>query len=245
LQLLEILPATAPDITIVHAGTRQIYGRPRYVPVDEDHPLRPADVNGVNKMAGEAYHLLFRDVYGIKSRSLRLTNIYGPGMRIKDARQNFVGIWLRRRSSASRSRCGAASSAATSSTSTTPSRLPVRRDQSGNRGAGAQCRRRCAVQPRGARRKLVRVNGGGHYENREFPVERKRIDIGDFITDDRPLPGVNRWKPRVALGRWARPFARLLPGAIIALYWSLRADGRSAKNAFVTTLRMLLTLTRY
>ena len=86
----------APEITIVHAGTRQIYGRPHYLPVDEAHPLRPADVNGVNKMAGEAYHLLFHDVYGLNTRSLRLTNVYGPGMRIKDARQNFLGIWLRR-----------------------------------------------------------------------------------------------------------------------------------------------------
>src|ERR1700752_3994678 len=96
LQLLEACRAVNPGITIVHAGTRQIYGRPQYLPVDERHPLRPVDVNGVNKMAGEAYHLLFRDVYGIKTRSLRLTNIYGPGMRIKDARQTFLGIWLRR-----------------------------------------------------------------------------------------------------------------------------------------------------
>src|SRR5436309_3603640 len=96
LQLLELCRAIAPDIAIVHAGTRQIYGRPQYLPVDEAHPLRPADVNGVNKMAGEAYHLLFHDVYGLNTRSLRLTNVYGPGMRIKDARQNFLGIWLRR-----------------------------------------------------------------------------------------------------------------------------------------------------
>src|SRR5207249_9063999 len=96
LQLLELCRAVAPDIAIVHAGTRQIYGRPQYLPVDEAHPLRPADVNGVNKMAGEAYHLLFHDVYGLNTRSLRLTNVYGPGMRIRDARQNFLGIWLRR-----------------------------------------------------------------------------------------------------------------------------------------------------
>jgi nucleoside-diphosphate-sugar epimerase len=83
-------------IAIVHAGTRQIYGRPEYRPVDGRHSLRPVDVNGVNKMAGEAYHLLYRDVYGIKTRSLRLTNVYGPGMRIRDARQTFLGIWLRR-----------------------------------------------------------------------------------------------------------------------------------------------------
>jgi UDP-glucose 4-epimerase len=96
LQLLEACRAVNPGIAIVHAGTRQIYGRPEYLPVDERHPLRPVDVNGVNKMAGEAYHLLYRDVYGIKTRSLRLTNVYGPGMRIKDARQTFLGIWLRR-----------------------------------------------------------------------------------------------------------------------------------------------------
>jgi UDP-glucose 4-epimerase len=96
LQLLEACRAANPGIAIVHAGTRQIYGRPDYLPVDERHPLRPVDVNGVNKMAGEAYHLLYRDVYRVKTRSLRLTNVYGPGMRIKDARQTFIGIWLRR-----------------------------------------------------------------------------------------------------------------------------------------------------
>src|SRR5262249_15147100 len=96
LQLLELCRAVAPAVTIVHAGTRQIYGRPLRLPVDEEHKLRPVDVNGVNKMAGEAYHLLFHDVYGINTRSLRLTNVYGAGMRIKDARQNFLGIWLRR-----------------------------------------------------------------------------------------------------------------------------------------------------
>src|SRR5260370_28434312 len=96
LQLLELCRAVVPAVTIVHSRTRQIYGRPRYLPVDEEHPLRPADVNGGNKMAGEAHHLLFHDAYGINTRSLRLTNVYGQGMRIKDARQNFLGIWLRR-----------------------------------------------------------------------------------------------------------------------------------------------------
>src|SRR5207237_10246646 len=81
LQLLEACRAVNPGIAIVHAGTRQIYGRPEYLPVDESHPLRPVDVNGVNKMAGEASHLLYRYVYGIKTRSLRLTNVYLTGLR--------------------------------------------------------------------------------------------------------------------------------------------------------------------
>jgi UDP-glucose 4-epimerase len=95
LTLLEACRAVCPGVTVVFASTRQIYGRPQYLPVDERHPLHPVDVNGVNKMAGEAYHILYHDVYGIKATALRLTNTYGPRMRIKDARQTFVGVWLR------------------------------------------------------------------------------------------------------------------------------------------------------
>ncbi len=95
LALLEACRAVCSAASIVFASTRQIYGRPHYLPVDEKHPLHPVDVNGVNKMAGEAYHILYHDVYGLKATALRLTNTYGPRMRIKDARQTFVGVWLR------------------------------------------------------------------------------------------------------------------------------------------------------
>ena len=53
-------------------------------------------VNGINKLAGEWYHILYNNVYGIRACALRLTNTYGPGMRVKDARQTFLGIWVRR-----------------------------------------------------------------------------------------------------------------------------------------------------
>src|SRR5690348_11445536 len=66
LTLLEACRQVAPDINVVFASTRQIYGRPQYLPVDERHPIHPVDVNGVNKMAGEAYHILYHDVYGIR-----------------------------------------------------------------------------------------------------------------------------------------------------------------------------------
>ena len=200
LQLLELCREVAPAVTIVHAGTRQIYGRPRYLPVDEDHPLRPPDVNGVNKMAGEAYHLMFHDVYGLDTRSLRLTNVYGPGMRIKDARQNFLGIWLRR----------------------------VLEDQAFEVWGGEQRRELlyvedaveaflcAALTPDTAglaynvggdtpytllalAESLVRINGGGRFERREFPAERKRIDIGDFVTDDRRFRNLTGWAPRIGL----------------------------------------------
>ena len=95
LSLLEAVREVCPDAVVVFASTRQIYGRPHYLPVDESHPIRPVDVNGVNKVAGEQFHLLYHDVYGVRTTALRLTNTYGPGMRIKDARQTFLGIWIR------------------------------------------------------------------------------------------------------------------------------------------------------
>ena len=95
LSILEACRKTNPGIKIVFASTRQIYGKPDYLPVDEKHPIRPVDVNGINKMAGEWYHLLYNNVYGIRACALRLTNTYGPAMRVKDARQTFLGIWIR------------------------------------------------------------------------------------------------------------------------------------------------------
>ena len=95
LSILEACRQKNPESRIVFASTRQIYGRPQYLPVDEKHPRHPVDVNGVNKIAGEQYHILYHEVYGIASSVLRLTNTYGPRMRIKDARQTFLGIWIR------------------------------------------------------------------------------------------------------------------------------------------------------
>ena len=90
LSILEACRKNNPEIRIIYASTRQIYGRPKYLPVDEKHPRHPVDVNGINKIAGEQYHILYHEVYGIASSVLRLTNTYGPRMRIKDARQTFL-----------------------------------------------------------------------------------------------------------------------------------------------------------
>jgi UDP-glucose 4-epimerase len=95
LSILEACRKYNPDIRIVFASTRQIYGKPKYLPVDEKHRRHPVDVNGINKIAGEQYHILYQEIHGIASSVLRLTNTYGPRMRIKDARQTFLGIWIR------------------------------------------------------------------------------------------------------------------------------------------------------
>src|SRR5919109_3599089 len=95
LSILEACRKYNPGLKLVYASTRQIYGKPDYLPVDERHLLHPTDVNGINKMAGEWYHILYNNVYGIRACALRLTNTIGPRMRVKDARQTFLGIWVR------------------------------------------------------------------------------------------------------------------------------------------------------
>ena len=200
LQLLELCRAVAPQVTIVHAGTRQIYGRPQYLPVDEKHPLRPADVNGVNKMAGESYHLLFHDVYGIDTRSLRLTNVYGPGMRIADARQNFLGIWLRRALEGDEFEVWGGEQRR---------ELLYVEDAVEAFLYAATCRETAghALNVGGGEpytllalaEALIRANGTGGFARREFPEERKRIDIGDFVTDDRLFRSLTGWAPHIGV----------------------------------------------
>jgi UDP-glucose 4-epimerase len=96
LSLLEALRHENPGAVVIFAASRQQYGRPQFVPVTEDHPLVPVDVNGINLIAGERYHLLYNDVYGIRACSLRLTNTYGPHLLMKHGRQGFITVFIRR-----------------------------------------------------------------------------------------------------------------------------------------------------
>lgn len=95
ISILEACRKYNPTVKIVFASTRQLYGKPDHLPVDEQHPIRPTDANGINKLAGEWYHILYHNVYGLRACALRLTNTYGPRMRVKDARQTFLGVWMR------------------------------------------------------------------------------------------------------------------------------------------------------
>lgn len=93
--LLEACRKYNPDIRLVYAGTRQVYGRPDSLPVTESHLVKPVDVNGINKVAGEYYHILYNNVYNIPSTVLRMTNVYGPGQLLKHNGQGFTGIFIR------------------------------------------------------------------------------------------------------------------------------------------------------
>ena len=95
LTMLEACRNHNPGVKVVFAGTRQVYGRPDSLPVDETHLVRPTDVNGINKAAGEYYHLVYNNVFGVRACSLRLTNVYGPRQLIKHNRQGFIGWFIR------------------------------------------------------------------------------------------------------------------------------------------------------
>jgi len=198
--LLEACRAYAPEARIVFASTRQIYGRPNYLPVDERYPLQPVDVNGINKMAAEAYHTLYHQVYGLWTASLRLTNTYGPRMRIKDARQTFLGIWLRKvvEDGVFEVWGGDQRRDLTYVDDVVDAFLYT----AAHEKAAGQIYNIGGCPPvtlLNLARSLTQLAGSGRFELKEFPAERKRIDIGDYFADDRRFRDLTRWAPRIPL----------------------------------------------
>lgn len=201
LSILEACRLNNPEIKIVFASTRQLYGKPDYLPVDEKHPIRPVDVNGINKLAGEWYHLLYNNVYGIRACALRLTNTYGPGMRVKDARQTFLGIWVRQLLEGT----------------------PIKVFGDGEQlrdfnyvddcvnalllaGANEQANGKVynlgspeVIGLKALAEKIVSLGFGGSYELVPFPEERKAIDIGDYYSDFSLISMELGWLPEVNL----------------------------------------------
>jgi dTDP-glucose 4,6-dehydratase/UDP-glucose 4-epimerase len=186
---------------MVFASTRQLYGRASYLPVDEQHPIRPVDINGINKLAGEWYHLLYTSVYGVRTCALRLTNTYGPHMRVKDARQTFLGIWI----------------------NNILNGKPIEIF-----GDGLQLRDfnyvddcvdallEAAINPQAVGKVYnlgssevinlkdlaalaLRVAKQGECKLIPFPPERKKIDIGDFYSDYSLIRKELGWSPKVGL----------------------------------------------
>lgn len=200
LSLLEACRLHNPGIRIVFASTRQIYGKPDYLPVDEKHPLRPVDVNGINKLAGESYHLLYHRVHGIRSTVLRLTNTIGPRMRIKDARQTFVGVWIRNLLEGRAIEVWGGEQLrdftyvddAVEAFLLAASR-PEALGEIFNVGGTAP------VNLKELAELLVSVNGAGEYALHCFPPDRKKIDIGDFYADYRLIGAKLGWKPETPL----------------------------------------------
>lgn len=200
LSILEACRENNPSIKIIFASTRQIYGKPYYLPVDEKHLVQPVDVNGINKMAGEWYHLVYHNVYNIKACSLRLTNTIGPRMRIRDDRQTFLGIWIKHilcdepfevwggnqtRDFLYVDDCvDALLLAATNEHSF---------GKIFNVGGQEQ------ISLEKLANLLTQLTGKGTYIIKEYPTTRKKIDIGDYYTDDTLIHATLGWKAKTPL----------------------------------------------
>lgn len=200
LSILETCREVAPDIKIVFASTRQIYGRPDYLPVDEKHLLRPVDVNGINKMAGEWYHILYNNVYGLRACALRLTNTYGPGMRIKDARQTFLGIWIKLLVQGQPFEVwGGEQLRDFSFVDDAVQAFLLAGAVDGANGQAMNLGGGPPVSLNELAELLIQAGGGGDFVVRQFPAERQRIDIGDYYSDDSQARKLLGWQPRVDL----------------------------------------------
>ena len=200
LSILEACRRHNPGITIVFASTRQIYGRPDRLPVDERHPIRPVDVNGINKCAGEWYHTLYHQLYGIRTCVLRLTNTIGPRMRIKDARQTFLGVWIRQLLEHRPIEVwGGAQRRDFTYVDDCVRALLLAASREAAVGRVFNLGGCPPVSLRDLARLLIAVNGGGRMAIREFPAERRKIDIGDYYADWTAIRETLGWEPRVTL----------------------------------------------
>ena len=196
LSILEACRHFNPNIKIVYAGTRQQYGKPDYVPVDEKHLLHPTDVNGINKMAGEWYHILYNNVYGIKATSLRMTNTYGPRQLLKHNRQGFMGVFIRQALHGEKIRIFGDGKQIRDfnyvDDAVDALLLAASYDdcdgQVFNLGGDEPMMLIDLVKL------LQELAGGGEYEIVPFPPEKKRIDIGDYYADYRNIRAKLGWK---------------------------------------------------
>ncbi len=201
LAALEVCRANNPDIRIVFASTRQVYGRPIYLPVDERHPVVPIDVNGIHKHAGEHYHLLFHRLYGMNTVVLRLTNTIGPRMRIKDARQTFLGEWIRHVLVGTPFEVWGDGTQRRDFTyvddAVNALMLAARND--GAIGQVFNLGGERVVTLAELATMLVAIVPGSKYHLKRFPRARKRIDIGDYFADDRKYRTALGWQHETTL----------------------------------------------
>jgi UDP-glucose 4-epimerase len=201
ISILEACRKKNRDVKIVYTSTRQLYGKPDYLPVDENHIAHPSDANGINKLAGELYHILYNEVYGVRTVSLRLTNTYGPRQLIKHPRQGFIGWFIRKIVEGTqieifgdgsqirdfnyvddvvRALLMAAAAEKTSG-------------QIYNLGGAEPTSLKALVEM------MIRLNHGGSYRLVPFPPEKKPIDIGNFYGDYSKIKAALGWTPTIDL----------------------------------------------
>jgi UDP-glucose 4-epimerase len=201
LTILEACRRNNPTTKVVFAGTRQVYGKPETLPVDERHLVRPTDINGINKVAGEYYHLVYNNVFGVRACSLRLTNVYGPRQLLRHNRQGFIGWFIRLAIEDQEIQIFGDGSQV---------RDFVYVDDAADAflraGAADACNGEVfnvggaePISHRELVQLLIDVAGTGRFKMVEWPAEKKAIDIGSFYADSSKFTALVGWQPRVTL----------------------------------------------
>jgi UDP-glucose 4-epimerase len=201
LSILEACKKNNKDVKIIYAGTRQQYGKPDYLPVDEKHLVHPTDVNGINKMAGEWYHILYNNIYGIRSVSLRLTNTYGPRQLLRHSRQGFFGWFVRQILNGEEVKIfgdGEQIRDFNYVDDAVDAFLIAGANEKSfgnfyNLGGSEKISLKDLVEL------MIRIKGEGSYKIVPFPEDRKKIDIGDFYADYSKIEKELGWSPKVKL----------------------------------------------
>jgi len=198
LTILEACRKNNPDVKIIFSGTRGQYGRAQYLPVDEKHPMCPTDVNGINNMAGEWYHILYNNIYGIRATSLRLTNTYGPRHQMRHSKQGFLNWFVRQ--------------------AIEGNTIPIYGDGAQKRDfnhvddvvtalllAGATEKTNGEVYNLGTGvpisvldviKSIIKIARKGSYKHIEFPHDKRRIEVGDYYADYSKFSKVTGWSPK-------------------------------------------------
>lgn len=199
--ILEACRKFNPRIVVVFASTRQIYGKPQYLPVDENHRLYPTDVNGINNMAGEWYHTLYHNVYDLNTVSLRLTNTYGPRQLLKHNRQGFIGVFVRQIIQGEKIKIFGDGQQIRDM-----NYVEDVVDALVMAGAKSECYGQVynlggnePINLLNLVKLLIELNGSGEFEVIPFPPEKKLIDIGDYYGDYRKFSQMTNWQPRTSL----------------------------------------------
>ena len=201
LSLLEACRKNNRDVKIVYSSTRQLYGKSAYLPVDERHLAQPTDANGINKLCGELYHILYNNVYGVRAVSLRLTNTYGPRQLLKHARHGFIGWFIRQIVEGSEIQIFGDGSQVRDfnyvDDVVDAMMLAAEMDESNgqifNLGGIEPINLKYLVEM------MIEIFGSGSYRLVEFPPEKKSIDIGDFYGDFSKIKAALGWAPRTSL----------------------------------------------
>jgi UDP-glucose 4-epimerase len=202
LTLLEACRRHNPAAKVVYASTRQIYGRPDRLPVDETQLVRPTDINGINKAAGEQYHLVYNNVFGVRACSLRLTNVYGPRQLIKHNRQGFIGWFIRLALDDQEIQIFGDGSQIRDFVYVDDAadaflRAGATDDVNGlalNVGGHEHTTHKELVDT------LLLIAGTGRVRHVPWPEDKKKIDIGSFYSDSTRFRALTGWQSEVGLG---------------------------------------------